>query len=252
MMNEMRLRAWVYTREQLAAALESTGTEAVYAPSELLCADNADSADRLIALTPEFLGGAEDKTKRELLRIKELGFTHALAHTVGHIELLDKAGFTVHGGMRLNCTNSEAMRFFAECGLCDIIVSQELTVQRINSLEKPIPTGFIAYGKTALMLNRRCPVRDGRPCGGKDRSCDRQMTDRKGNKLNVLCSENSVEILNSDTLILSDRLADFRADFAVLRFTTETDTAAVTENYRKGRPPFREHFTRGLYYRGVS
>lgn len=251
-MNEIGLRAWVYSREQLDSALECPGIEMIYAPSEVLDESNAGYAGKIIALTPEFLGGAEEKTERELQRIRALGFDRALAHTVGHIELLQKAGFAIHGGARLNCTNSEAMRFFADCGLSDITVSQELTVKQINALDKPIPTGFTAYGKTALMLNRRCPVRDGRPCGGKDRTCDRLITDRKGNRLDVLCSENSVEILNSDTLILSDRLADFRVDFAVLRFTTETDVSAVTENYMKGRPPFRERFTRGLYYRGVS
>lgn len=251
-MNELKLRAWVYTPEQLADALASRDIEAVYAPSELLDERNAEHAGRIIALTPEFLGGFEKQTERELRRIGALGFDHALAHTTGHIELLEKVGSRIHGGVRLNVTNSESMRFFADCGVCDIIVSQELTVRRINALEKPVPTGFIAYGKTALMLNRRCPVRDGRPCGGRDKGCNRQITDRKGNKLDVLCSENSVEILNSDTLILSDRLQDFRTDFAVLRFTAETDVNAVIENYVKGRPPFCEHFTRGLYYRGVS
>ena len=251
-MNEVRLRAWVYTAEQLSEALKSKDIDAVYAPSELLNEENAHEAGRIIALTPEFLGGAEEKTKRTTERIKALGFDRALAHTVGHIGLLEEMGFRIHGGPRLNCTNSESMRFFAECGLCDIIVSQELTVRRINTLDKPVPIGFMAYGKTALMLNRRCPVRDGIPCGGRDKSCDRQITDRKGNRLDVLCSDNSVEILNCDTLILSDRLADFRADFAVLRFTTETDVSGVIGSYVNGRPPFCEHFTRGLYYRGVS
>lgn len=250
-MSGMELRAWVYTAAQLDEALKSADIPAVYAPMRLIGEKYAEYADRLILLTPEFLGGVEDKTERELLRLRELGYKKALAHTTGHIELLGKTGFEICGGSRLNCTNSESMKFFADCGLCDIIVSTELTVQRINKLEKPIKTGFMAYGKLPLMLNRRCPVRDGRPCGGADKSCDKKITDRKGNKLDILCSENSVEILNTDTLVLSDRLHEFRADFAVLRFTTETDIRRVTEAYANGTKPEHERLTRGLYYRGV-
>ena len=251
-MNDMKMRAWIYSTGQLKDALDSPCIEMIYAPSELLGKNDAQYADRIIALVPDFLGGIEDKTERELERIKSAGFSHALAHTAGHIELLEKAGFIIHGGVRLNCTNSGSMHFFADCGLCDIIVSQELTVRRINALEKPIPTGFIAYGNIPLMLNRRCPVRDGSPCGGRDAECDRHITDRKGNRLRVLCSENSVEILNSDTLVLSDRLADFRTDFAVLRFTAETDIGSVIDCYNRAVQMQCEHFTRGLYYRGVS
>ncbi len=248
----MELRAWVRSAEQLDEALNDGGISAVCAPMELLDEKYAVYADRLIALTPEFLGGIEEKTERALLRLRERGFRRALAHTTGHIELLGRTGFEICGGSRLNCTNSETMRFYADCGLSDIIVSTELTVQRINRLEKPIKTGFMAYGAMPLMLNRRCPVRDGKPCGGADKKCGRQITDRKGNRLKVLCSENSVEILNSDTLVLSDKLGDFAADFAMLRFTYETDIRSVIKAYKNGERPECERFTRGLYYRGVQ
>ncbi|MCR4779462.1 MAG: U32 family peptidase [Ruminiclostridium sp.] len=251
-MSDMELRAWVYSAVQLDEALDNADIAAVYAPMRLLSEKYAGRADRLILLPPEFLGGAENETERGLLRLRELGFSRALAHTSGHIGLLGRTGFEICGGSRLNCTNSEAMRFFADCGLCDIIVSTELTVQRINRLKKPIKTGFMAYGAMPLMLNRRCPVRDGRPCGGADKKCGRQMTDRKGNRLNVLCSEDSVEILNSDTLVLSDKLGDFGTDFAVLRFTYETDIRRVINAYVNGERPDSGRFTRGLYYRGVQ
>ncbi len=248
----MELRAWVYDAAQLGGALNSGDIAAVYVPMRLADERYAEQADRLILLPPEFTGGIEKETERELLRLRKLGFSRALAHTAGHIEMLDRNGFEICGGSRLNCTNSESMRFYADCGLSDIIVSTELTVQRINRLDKPIKTGFMAYGNMPLMLNRRCPVRDGRPCGGRNKSCPRQITDRKGNKLRILCSDNSVEILNSDTLVLSDRLGDFIADFAVLRFTYETDVRCVTDAYAKGEPMSCERFTRGLYYRGVT
>ena len=163
-MSLMELRAWVYSREQLVQALSCEDIAMVYAP--LTLAENAGSSkERVILLPPEYLADCEDDVRRDLTALREKGFTRALAHTVGHIGILRDCGFTVHGGNRLNCTNSRTMHFFAECGLCDIIVSPELTVRRINALEKPIPAGFLAYGKLPLMLCRRCPISDGKPCG---------------------------------------------------------------------------------------
>ncbi len=248
-MNVTELRAWVYSRGQLEQALGCGEIKMIYAPVKL-AEYAADDPERVILLPPEFLADCEDDVRRELTELREKGFTKALAHTAGHIELLRGSGFTIHGGNRLNCTNSETMQFFADNGLADIIVSPELTVRRINKLDKPIPTGFLAYGKLPLMLNRRCPISDGKPCG-KPR-CSKQLTDRKGNKLDVLCSENTVEILNSDVLVLSDRLADFRTDFAVLRFTTEADILPTVRAYSTNRDIGIPNITRGLYYRGVT
>ena len=246
----MKLRAWIYTPEQLEAALDCPEISAVYVPMRLAGAVPNERRRDIILLPPEFLADCEERTERELIGLKEQGFTRALAHTVGHIELLGRTGCTICGGNRLNCTNSETMRFFAGCGLCDIIVSPELTVQRINALEKPITTGFLAYGYLPLMLNRRCPIHDGKPCGKP--CCGKRMTDRKGNKLSVICSENTVEILNSNVLMLNGRLNEFDTAFAVLRFTVENDVKSIVKLYAEDRKADRPDLTRGLYYRGVE
>jgi putative protease len=243
------LRAWVYTRGQLEEALRLPDISAVYVPMKLAGAVTEHS-ERVILLPPEYLADCEDKTERELRELKAVGFSRALAHTAGHIELLKRNGFTVCGGNRLNCTNSETMRFFAEQGLSDIIVSPELTVSRLNSLEKPIKTGFLAYGHLPLMLTRRCPIKDGKPC--EKPNCGRQITDRRGNKLGVICSDNAAEILNSDVLMLSGRLGGFKADFAVLRFTTEKSITDIVRLYAADKPADVKKLTRGLYYRGVE
>ena len=245
----MNLRAWVYTARQLDEAMKCSELEAVYVPLGL-AEKAADRADKIILLPPEYLADCEEKTEKALLRMKELGFDKALAHTSGHIELLGRNGFRVCGGNRLNCTNSESVRFFAECGLTDIIVSPEITIKRMNSLEMAVPIGFLAYGCLPMMLTRRCPISDGKPCG-KPR-CGRQITDRKGNKLNVICSENTVEILNSDVLMLSGRLGEFHAAFAVLRFTTEKEITDIVKCYAHNEKPDVRKYTTGLYYRGVE
>ena len=245
----IELRAWVYTSGQLEEALGCPEISAVYVPMKLAGAAAAQR-ERVILLPPEYLADCEQSVERELSELKALGFERALAHTVGHIELLRRNGFTICGGNRLNCTNSETVRFFAEQGLTDIIVSPELTVSRINSLEKPIKTGFLAYGHLPLMLTRRCPIKDGKPCGKPN--CGRQLTDRRGNRLDVICSDNTVEILNSDVLMLSGRLREFEAGFAVLRFTTETRITDIVKLYAEDRKADMKKLTRGLYYRGVE
>lgn len=245
----MELRAWVYTSGQLSQALASPDIAAVYVPVRL-AGEAAMHRERVILVPPEFLADCEERVESELCELREQGFRRAVAHTVGHIELLRRTGLEICGGNRLNCTNSETVRFFADCGLEDIILSPELTVSRINSLEKPINTGFLAYGRLALMLARRCPINDGAPCGKPN--CGKKITDRKGEKLEVICSENTVEILNSNTLMLNGRLSEFKVGFAVLRFTTESDIGGVISLYTTDKGTKDPRLTRGLYYRGVE
>lgn len=249
-MSGIELRAWVYTAEQLEQALGCEEISYVYVPMGLAGEPLDEYAERMILLPPEFLGDCEERTEVELAELRAAGFTKALAHTVGHIELLQRTGFEVCGGNRLNCTNSVTARFLADCGLRDIILSPELTVRRINSIEKPIPAGFLAYGRLPLMLNRRCPIRNGKPCGKPN--CGEYITDRKGRELRVICSDNSVEILNSDVLMLNGRLGEFRVDFAVLRFTTEDDIIPIVKLYAEDTATDDTGVTRGLYYRGVK
>ena len=68
----------------------------------------------------------------------------------------------------------------------------------------------------------------------------------------LLCGGNSVELLNPDTLIMSDRMRDLRGfDFAVLRFTNESGLKSVYDMYAGGGKPAGS-LTRGLYYRGAE
>lgn len=248
------LRAWVYTKRQMMSALASEYTEAVYVPMFLADGVPEKYADKTIILPPEILSDCEEKTEMKLSELRRRGFKRAAAHTVGHIELLKSAGAEICGTNRLNCTNSESLGFFAEQGIGDIILSAELTAEKIKRLKVPhtVKTGIIAYGHIPLMLNRRCPVCDGKPCGKYiSGGCGKKLSDRKGGKLDVICSENSVEILNSDTLWLSDKLGEFAVDFAVLRFTVESDIDNIIEAYASRKAPLEGKFTRGLYFRGV-
>ena len=68
----------------------------------------------------------------------------------------------------------------------------------------------------------------------------------------VLCGGSSVEILNPDLLIMSDRMKSVEPfDFAVLKFTDEQELKPVLDMYLNDRKP-NGALTRGLYFRGAE
>lgn len=245
----MNYRIWVKSAEQLFQALQNDDFEYIYAPLELLGGETADKF-RIIAVPDVFLGDCEKRVFEKLLSLKKQGFTRALAHTSGHLQLISDAGMKAHCGFRMNITNTAAIAEYEKLGLCDICASVELTVQQIKQLGHTVPMGIIAYGKLPLMILRRCPVADGKPCGGIKKDCPKAISDRMGNVMRLDCAKNSVEVLNPDRLILSDKTRDLEfLDFAVLKMTDETDVNEIYEMYKNsGKPDGR--LTRGLYYRG--
>lgn len=250
-MTNKDLRAEVADLKQLEQALKYGKFQYIYVDERLLTA-NTLKKDKIIAVPPIFLGDCEDYTLERLKKLKSWGFNRTLAHTVGHIPLIEKSGMKIHGGVKLNITNSLSAEFFAELaeGIEDITLSSELTAARIRSLSCKIPFGIIAYGNLPIMVTRRCPINDGKPCNSRQ-NCGKFITDRQGKKLKTLCS-NTVEILNSDVLTLADKTEDFpTVSFFILKFTHENDIVTVTEDFLKGKKP-ESGFTRGLYYRGVE
>lgn len=248
-MKKTIIRAEITDKKQLAQALELEELQYIYAPERLL--DEATpSKDRIIVVPNIFLGDCEDKTLNRLRELKKYGYNRALAHTVGHIELINNADMVVHGGMRLNITNSLSADFFAEQGLIDIIASCELTAGKIRALKCSVPVGVMGYGRLPLMVTRRCPIKDGKLCDN-GKSCGKYLTDRQGKRIYTVCF-NAVELLNPDVLTIADKKEDFpTAAFFVLKFTVESNIISAVNDFIKGKKPEKE-FTRGLYYRGVE
>ena len=243
------LRAEVTDEKQLKQALQYTDFQYVYAPEHLLTSFTPDK-ERIIVVPPVFLADCEQYMSKRLKELSVMGFCHALAHTVDHIPLIENAEMILHGGSRLNITNSVSSDFFAGQGFEDIILSVELTSKRINALRATIPKGVISYGRLPLMINRRCPINDGKPCNNGT-WCGKTVTDRRGRTIIPICS-NTVELLNPDTLNIADKLSDFSSvDFFLLKFTVEKDIIRITDRFISGSKPTGE-FTRGLYYRGVE
>ena len=248
-MKTQTLRAEITDENQLQQALQYPAFQYIYVPERLLT-PSIPYKERIIAVPPVFLADCEQYIGKRLKDLHEMGFTHALAHTVDHILLIEAANLTLHGGSRLNITNTVSADFFTEQGFADIILSPELTAKRINALKTTIPKGVISYGRLPLMINRRCPINDGKPCNN-GKQCGKTITDRRGKTIVPICS-NTVELLNPDTLNIADKLSDFpTADFFLLKFTVEKDIIAVTDCFTEGAKPTGD-FTRGLYYRGVE
>jgi len=246
----MKFRAEVYTSEQLDKALNNPHIELVYAPYSILNDSHVKHSGRIVLVPPLYLADCEAELKNKLSQLKSNGFNKILVHSIGHIELFSAMDFDLYGGYRLNCLNSESISFFAENGVNDIIVSPEITAAQMNFIEAD-NLGFIAYGYLPLMITRRCPLKNGKPCNKK--YCKRSLEDRKGNKLSVICSENTSEILNSDVLYLADKMNSFnKTDFAVLKFTIENNVDEIISSYINSEPCKDNNFTRGLYFRGIK
>lgn len=103
------------------------------------------------------------------------------------------------------------------------------------------------------MIMRRCPVSGGKPCGrvrlfdDGGTPCGECIADRRGNKMPVLCGGNSVEILNPDLLIMSDRSSALEPfDFAVLKFTDEKELKPVLDMYQNNGKPLRAAYPRSV------
>ena len=250
--NGFEWRCEVYSAEQLRQALELP-FGLIYAPIRLLD-ENTPDKDRIAVIPPFVLQGEEEHLRNRLRELHGMGFTRAMAQTLGHSQLLKEEGWLIHGGHRMNVINSYSAEVCGRVGFEDVTLSFEGTAAQLAEIQSPIPRGIIAYGRLPLMIMRRCPVSGGAPCGRVHLydDCGSHICDRRGNQMPVLCGGSSVEILNPDLLIMSDRMKSVEPfDFAVLKFTDEQELKPVLDMYLNDRKP-NGALTRGLYFRGAE
>ena len=200
--------------------------------------------------------GELSELERELVKLRELGVTEALAGTWGVVRRAQQLGFQVRGDYGLGVYNSQTMKELKRLGLVGATVSFEMKLPQIRDLSKTVPTELIAYGRLPLMITENCIIHNHsarHTCGGVN-----LLTDRKGERFPVVkawgCRN---EILNSKKLFLADRQRDWQKLGlwgARLMFTTENavECVQVLERYlgRGGYQP--NDITRGLYYRDVE
>ncbi len=177
---------------------------------------------------------------------------YALCDTLDAVAIAKKAGKKITGGAFLNILNSVSLDEIKKLGVSEAVLSYEMTVNQINSLNQSIKTGSVVYGRTPLMLTRNCPVRNGKTC--KECKMQSELCDRKGIEFPVVCSNGFSVLLNSRPTYMLDRLTEIKnTDFNMLVFTTENKNqiSKILSSYKNADAPDFE-FTRGLYYRGVE
>ena len=240
-----KIRVKISSAEQLAALSEA---DEVVIPLKLW--NKVTAAGNMIVELPRFADD-EEKLKKQLEAVKKNGFTHILCTNLAHVQLGKGMNFTLHGGFGLNIVSPYSVETAKQLGFADVTASFEMKTSQLLKICGNIPVGVIAYGYLPVMLTRNCPVKQ---AVGSCKSCTGKLTDRTGREFKVRCDGVSSEILNSDLLMMSDRMDEICADFVQLDFTDETATEInrVISCYREGRKLADGGFTRGLYYRGIE
>ena len=212
-----------------------------------------------MGLRPEMIAVVGDRftfdEAAEISRIsaaRDKGIDRLIATNIAHIGIAKTLGMSVSADFGLNITNSLSAGVLADMGAEDITLSFELKAGKLRQIASPVPVGVFAYGRLPLMLTANCPLRQSVGCKG----CKGELYDRTGRAFKVACSKEKgyVEILNSETLVMSDKLSDIDfADFYSLYFTDETPQRVneVIKAYQNGYALNEKNITRGLYYRGI-
>ena len=197
-----------------------------------------------------------DTVLDQLLRLRELGVTEALAGGWGMLPLARELGFTLRGDYGLGVYNSQTLKELKRLGFASATASFELKLAQIRDISKPVDIEMLVYGRLSLMLTQNCLIRThtGRcTCENNNR-----LTDRKGEQFPVVkafgCRS---EILNSKKLFLADKAAEWKKIglwAGRLMFTTENarECVQVLERYLDRGTYEPNDYTRGLYYRDVE
>ncbi len=240
-----KIRVKISSAKQLAGAAEA---DEIVIPLKLC--GKVQAAENIIVELPRFVDD-EGKLKKQLEAVKQNGFTHILCTNLAHVQLGKAFRVTLHGGFGLNIVSPYSVETAKQLGLTDVTASFEMKASQLPKICGNIPVGVIGYGYLPVMLTKNCPVKQ---AVGGCKNCTGRLTDRTGREFKVKCDGVSCEILNSDLLMMSDRMDEICADFVELDFTDETaaEIKRVIDCYREGRKLADSGFTRGLYYRGIE
>ena len=257
------LNLQVLTREQLTPELAETKPANIYIPLEILSSAPeaakpfADAGCGVVAVLPRVITDTELADAAAMLqKVRDDGFTQALAGNLGHIALARSAGFDVRGDFGLNVFNSQALQVLADAQLLSATASFELRIAQIRDLVKCLDTEMILYGRLPCMVSDQCI--SSRASGSHSCQTPGMLSDRMGSVFPVVREFGCRNvILNAHKLFLADKLDDVLSCglwAGRLMFTTESprECVMVTKAYQ-GMSEYRPNgLTRGLYYRGVE
>ena len=202
---------------------------------------------------PPAMFSADEKIAEKLKEMKALGINHVYCSNIGAVYIAKQENMKIHGGFRLNFTNTLDLLWAEKYGFEDTELSLEITLEQARLLGGAIPVGIVSYGYLPLMISRNCPNKSRniscKQCGGMSK-----MQDRLGKKFILMCDKTATEVLNCVPLKMLDKLDEFKnLSFHTLAFTVENHVESV-EKYEdlNSNLLFSKDFTRGLYFRGVK
>jgi len=253
----------VRSAEQVTAPLLQCRPALLYLPVSILAEKPdllkrcADAGTEVAALLPRICTHAELDTLRcNLSQIQAQGVAQALAGDLGLARTAGEMGFVLRGDYGLNVFNSQTLKELKRLGFRSATASFELKLAQIRDLNKALDVELLAYGRLPLMITEHCVI--------KNRSgiCTCQnpnlLIDRKGERFPVLPAPGCRnEIFNSKKLFLADKEKDYvRLGLWAVRlmFTSEDPQQCVRilRRYQNADRYAPDHYTRGLYYRGVE
>ncbi len=171
-----------------------------------------------------------EKFLADVKRAADNGATEALICHVSQIELAKRFGLTPHGDFRLNVWNSSTAKAYTDMGLCDLILSPELTLPQIRDINAP--KSVITYGHFPIMLLTK-PVEA------------QSLTDKTGARFPVIKENGRDILLNSVPVYMADKQKELDAygvRFRHFIFTTESrsECESVINAYKDGAPASKQ------------
>jgi len=211
-------------------------------------------AKTLLELPRVMFGRLEEDTARRIAATQDAGFAGYEVSNIAHLRLC--RGLPMSGSFGLNITNQLAAQFYADNGLCSMLILPEVKDSDISTIApthdgRPVPTGVLVYGHMPLMVTRACPLQNIHDCA----HCDKTgvLTDRKAKKFPVRCGLGVRTIYNPVPIYMGDKPGALTVDYGVAYFTLESrEEAAQILDMIRTHAPFEGDFTRGLYFKGTN
>ncbi len=224
-------------------ALLSQGASRLFLPfsTELECIDKRCG----VVLPRAVFDKDRENYEKRLCRLKELGYTSALAENLGVGMIANSHGFDLYGGSGLNAVNSHSISALEKLGFKAVLVSGEVTEAQKRGFLNTIPVGDTAWGRASLMLIENCTMGCRDNCFGCSEICRKKgtLTDRTGESFPVIPDmyHRSV-IYNSRITYNADKTTPDTVSFRAIYITDENPIQTLEKVLTGKTPDFK--FTR--------
>ncbi len=156
------------------------------------------------------------------------GAKSVIISNIGQINWFDGYDIELVADYRFNIMNNIHASEMEKLGLCEYILSPELTIPQIRDISGN--RGVIVYGRIPLMTLEKCIIRDNFGCDACDKNCPSKITsicDRRGYVFPVAREfEHRNIVFNSQKTCMSDRPIELqKANITNQHFIFTTETA---------------------------